>query len=74
LVQCVAIQRQSLGLRDHGRLPLDAEPGQVFEHSFDIFGFGPLGVEVFVAEQESAVVNAGSLEGLPEGSGVAEVE
>ena len=33
-----------------------------------------MGVEVFVAEEEGAVVFAGAGEGLPEGGGVAEVE
>ena len=40
----------------------------------DEFGAGAVGVEVFVAEEEGAVGSAGSLEGLPEGGGVAEME
>ena len=53
---------------------MDAEPGEVFEDSFEVCGFGAVGVDVFVAEEEGAVVVAGAGQGLPEGSSVAEVE
>jgi hypothetical protein len=74
LVEGFAIEREALGLRDDGWGPGDAEPGYVFEHGGDEFGAGAVRVEVFVAEQESAVVIAGASEGLPEGGGVAQVQ
>ena len=69
-----AVGGEALGLGEDGRGPCDAEPGEVLEHGFDEFGAGALGVEVFVAEQQGAVVLAGSGEGREEGRGVAEVE
>ena len=69
-----AVGGQAGGLREHGRLPGDAEPGEVFEHGGDEFGAGALGVEVFVAEQEGAVVGAGAGGGGVERGSVAEVK
>ena len=74
LLEGGAVGGQALGLREHGRLPGDAEPGEVFEHGGDEFGAGALGVEVFVAEEEGAVVLAGAGVGGEECGRVAEVE
>ena len=74
LVECGAVKGEALRLGDHGRLPGDAEPAQVFEHGVDELGAGALRVEVLVAQEERAVGVAGSGEGGPEGCGVAEVE
>lgn len=54
--------------------PLEAEPAEVFEHGVDVLGFAAVGVEVFIAEDERAVVGLGSLGGDGEGAGVAGVE
>jgi len=69
-----AVGGQAGGLREHGRLPGDAEPGQVFEHRRDEFGAGALRVEVFVAEEERAVVLACAGEGGEKRGRVAEMK
>ena len=74
LLEGGAVSGQARGLREHGRLPGDAEPGEVFEHGGDEFGAGALRVEVFVAQQERAVVLARAVEGSPECCRMAEVE
>jgi len=74
LLEGGAVGGQTLGLREHGRLPGDAEPGEVFKHGMDEFGTGALRVEVFVAEEECAVVLAGAGEGGEECGRVAEME
>jgi hypothetical protein len=74
LLEGGAVGGQALGLGEHGRLPGDAEPGEVFEHGGDEFGARALRVEVFVAEKEGAVVRAGAGESGPKRCRVAEVE
>ena len=74
LVECGAVQRETLRLRDHRGLPGDAEPGKVFQHGVDELGPGPLWVEVFVAEKEGAAGVTGAGVGGPEGGGVAQVQ
>lgn len=64
----------TLGLRQHGRLPRDAEPGEIFEHSRDEFRAGTLRVEIFVAQEEGAVVFARAIRCGEECGRVAEVE
>ncbi len=54
--------------------PLEAEPAEVFEHGMDVLGLAAVGVEVFIAEDERALVRLGSLGGDGEGAGVAGVE
>ena len=73
-LECGAVGGQAVGLREHGRLPRDTEPGKVFEHGGDEFRARALGVEVFVAEEEGAVVRAGAGVCGEERSRVAEVE
>src|ERR1700730_819363 len=48
-VEGFAGEGQALGLRDDGWGPLDAEPGEVFEHGGGEVGAGAVRVEVFVA-------------------------
>ena len=55
-------------------MPVDAEPCEVFDDGFEVCGPGAVGVDVFVAQEKGTVVVAGAGEGLPEGSGVAEME
>lgn len=55
-------------------MPADAEPEQVFNRGAGEFTAGAVGVEVFDAENESALSVAGALIGLPEGAGMANVE
>lgn len=68
------VELGALRLDDEGWLPFDAEPCEVFEDGVEVGGFGAVGVDVFVAEEEGAVVVAGAGGGLPEGSSVAEME
>ena len=55
-------------------LPVETEPAQVFEHGGGEFGLGARGVEVFVAEDEDAVLGLGALLGGPKSFGMAEVK
>jgi hypothetical protein len=54
--------------------PGDAQPAQVFAHGFSEFFARALRVEVFVAEQERAMVLLGALVSDPESARVSEVE
>jgi hypothetical protein len=61
--------------RDIGAfVPTGAEPAKVFQHGLGEFGFGALGVEIFVAKSQYAFVLERALVGRPEGSGVADVK
>src|ERR1700722_2558495 len=55
-------------------LPFETEPAKVFEHRSDEFGAATVGGEVFVAENELAVVLEGALLGSPECAGMPEVQ
>lgn len=54
--------------------PADAEPAQFFEHGDGEVGARALGIEVFVAEDESAIAGDGPLICRPEGAGVTKVQ
>jgi hypothetical protein len=74
-VEALALVVAGVGAADVGAfLPLEAEPFEVFEHGFDELGLAALVVEVFVTEEESAVVLLAALLCDPEGAGVTEVE
>jgi len=74
LLECGAVGGQALGLGEHGRLPGDAEPGEIFNHCVDELGAGSLRVEVFVAEEQGAVMLASAVVSGEERCRVAEVE
>ena len=54
--------------------PAESQPAEVFDHGLGELGEGALGVEIFVAEDEGAVMVAGALGCYREGTGVACVE
>ncbi len=69
-----AVERETRALADDGLGPGEAEPTQVFEHGGDEIEAETDGVEVVVAEKQSAAGGAGALGSEPKRAGVAEVE
>ena len=53
---------------------MNIEPREVFDHGIDVLLFRSLRVEIFVAQKKCAFVFAGSLEGDPESSGMAQMK
>ena len=54
--------------------PLDPEPGQIFIHGADELVAAALGIKVFIAENQGAMVLLRSLGGDPEGAGMSEMK
>lgn len=69
-----AVEWQPFALVDDGLGPREAEPTQVFEHGGDEIEAEADGVEVVVAEKQSAAGGAGAIGGEPKRAGMAEVE
>ena len=67
----IAVEREAVALSDLG-LPLDAKPAEIFAHGGGEVGARTLWVEVLVAQPK--LPGGGSLEGNPEGAGVADVQ
>ncbi len=54
--------------------PAESQPVEVFDHGLGELGAGALGVEIFVAQDEGAVVVEGTLGCHRKGAGMADVE
>jgi len=73
-VEGFAVGVETRGLGEHGRLPLDAEPGKILQHGVDELRLRALGIEVLVAQQQLPAGGPGALVGDPEGCRVAEMQ
>jgi len=55
-------------------LPLETEPAQIFEHRGNKLRFAAIPVEVFVAQDQTAVRGQGALLGNPESASMSKVQ
>ena len=68
------IEGDPLALSDHGLLPFQTEPVEILPHSRDELWSAAGGIEVVIAQEQSARGGPGALLGGPEGAGVAKVQ
>jgi hypothetical protein len=74
LVQRRGIGRQPPGLKDHGAIPDQAQPGEILQDGFGEGWPAAGGVDVFHAQQEAPAGGAGGVMGEKGGKGVPSVK
>lgn len=74
LIECCAVVRQMPRLDPDLAIPVEAQPGQVFEDRGSVFGAAAGGVDVLQPQKKAAAAIAGVAAGEQGAEGVAEVQ